>query len=130
MLANGQCARPRSGQRSWTVHFAWLLLALLVALVPIAGIAAYFQDATDGSPATGDAQVIAHGVVAIPEGDLVWRIERAVAPPPATATRLATTTGFLLGAEGAVLIEDAPAGEQVRMAAGEAVLTREGGDQA
>ncbi|MDQ3694034.1 MAG: thrombospondin type 3 repeat-containing protein [Chloroflexota bacterium] len=130
MRTNGQCARARSDQRSWTVHVVWLLLALLLALVPIAGVAAYFQDATGGSPATGDAQVIAHGIVTIPDADLVWRIEREVAPPPATATEMATVTGFLLGSEGALLIEDVPAGEQVRLAAGEAVLTREGGDQA
>ena len=102
---------------------ALVLLLVMLAFAPIAGVAAWFQ-ATETSPATGDAQVVAQGVLTIPAGNLVWRIERQVAPPPATAAPVTATTAFLLGAEGAVLIEDVPTGEQVRLAPGEALLTR------
>lgn len=102
---------------------------LIVAFAPMVGIAAWFQTAGDGSPASGDAQVIAHGVVTIPASDLVWRIERRLAPPPATAETTTATTGFLLGAEGAVLVEDSPMGEQTRIAPGEAILTQAGTEQ-
>jgi hypothetical protein len=104
------------------------LLLVMLALAPIAGVAAWFQ-ATETSPATGDAQVVAHGVLTIPAGNLVWRIERQVAPPPATAAPVTAPSAFLLGAEGAMLIEDVPAGEQVRLTPGEAVLTRAGTEQ-
>ena len=33
------------------------------------------------SPATGHAEVIAHGVVALPEGDLAWRVAAREAAP-------------------------------------------------
>jgi hypothetical protein len=105
------------------------MLAVVLALAPGAGFAAWYQVATDASPATGDAQVIAHGVLEIPAGDLIWRIERQVAPPPATAEPVISAPGFLLGSQGAVLIENVPVGTQTRLAPGEALLTHEGVEQ-
>lgn len=132
MLINGTDALPVStpAGRRWRQR-RWLsaLVILLCGLVPFASAAAWLQAPTDASPATGGAQVIAHGVLEIPEGDLVWQIERQVAPPPAAAEPAAATTGFLLGSAGAVLVENAPEGEQTRLAPGEAVLTRAGTEQ-
>lgn len=118
-------ARPEWRSRR---PLALAVLALLLALAPMAGLA-WYQAATDTSPAIGDAQVIAHGVLTIPGGDLVWRIEREVAPPPATAEPVTALPGFLLGAEGSVLVEDAPAGDQTRLAPGEGLITHDGTEQ-
>ena len=108
---------------------ALIALGLILALAPAGGVAAWFQTATNPSPASGDAQVIAHGVIPIPAGDLIWRIEREAAPPPATVEPTGAATGFLLGSEGAVLVEDVPTGEQARLAPGEGLLTRAGDEQ-
>lgn len=132
MLIKGTDALPVSNPagRGWKRR-RWLpaLVIALLGLVPIASAAAWLQAPTDASPATGGAQVIAHGVLQIPDGDLVWQIERQTAPPPAAAEPIAATTGFLLGSAGAVLVEDAPEGEQTRLAPGEAVLTQAGTEQ-
>lgn len=129
MLIKGPDALPDSMPtgRCWRQR-RWLpaLVILLLGLVPIANAAAWLQAPTDASPAAGGAQVIAHGVLEIPDGDLIWQIERQTAPAPAAAEPAAATTGFLLGSAGAVLVEDAPEGEQTRLAPGEAVLTRAG----
>jgi hypothetical protein len=105
------------------------VLALILALAPAADVAAWFQTATTTSPASEDSQVIAHGVLPIPAGDLIWRIEREIAPPPATVQPTVAATGFLLGSEGAVLVEDTATGEQARLAPGEGLLTRAGAEQ-
>ncbi len=106
-----------------------MMLILGLTVAPTAGVAAWFQTPTDASPASGSAQVVAQGVISIPASDLVWRIERQVAPPPGSAEPVAASNGFLLGSEGAVLVENTGEGPQTRLAAGEAVLTREGTEQ-
>lgn len=118
-----------SGRRRVPRRLLLLFLVFGLAVAPVAGVAAWFQAPTDASPATGSAQVIAQGVITIPASDLIWRIERQVAPPPASAGPIVASNGFLLGAEGAVLVEDTGEGPQTRLAAGEAVLTREGTEQ-
>lgn len=132
MLIQGPHVGPNStptGRRRVPRRLLLLFLVIGLTVAPVAGVAAWFQSPTDASPATGSAQVIAQGVITIPASDLIWRIERQVAPPPASAEPVVASNGFLLGAEGSVLVEDTGEGPQTRLAAGEAVLTREGTEQ-
>lgn len=132
MLTQGPRVGPNStppGRRRLPRQFLLLLLILGLTVAPVAGVAAWFQAPTDASPASASAQVIAQGVIAIPASELIWRIERQVAPPPASAEPVVASNGFLLGAEGAVLVETTGEGPQTRLAAGEAVLTLAGAEQ-
>ena len=132
MLIHGTEALPNltpAGRRWRQRPLLAVLAMMLLGLVPIVSAAAWLQAPTDVSPASGGALVIGHGVIEIPALDVVWRIEREVALPPAAAEPAAATTGFLLGSAGVVLVEDAPEGEQTRLAPGEAVLTRAGAAQ-
>lgn len=116
----GESDRRRGTRRIATGPVA---VATALAAASVAGVAAR-QTPTDPSPATGDARVVAQGVVAVGPGDLVWRVVGATAEPPANMAPIAAATGFVLAADGAILIEEAD-GDQVRLAAGEATLTRQ-----
>jgi hypothetical protein len=78
------------------------------------------------SPASGPAQVIAQGVVALPEGDAVWRTVRTRAPLLQDATFEERPLGFVLASSGPLLLVDRQSGEQVRLGAGEAALVPAG----
>lgn len=116
-----QATGGRSAPRRWR---ACVLVAAALAL-PVGGVAALRQAPADPSPATGDAKVIAQGVVPIGPGDIVWQVARGAAQTPANAAAVEAETGFLLAADGAILVED-DAGSQLRLAAGEAGLSEAG----
>jgi hypothetical protein len=59
-----------------------MLLALAVSLFAVTPSGAARQADPGFSPASGPAQVIAQGVVALPEGDAVWRTVRTRALLP------------------------------------------------
>ena len=101
----------------------------LLALLPLLAGAVRLQAPGDPSPATGDAQVVAHGVARLGGGDLVWRVVRRSAPPPANAVTLDSSLGFLVADDGALLVLDEATEDQVRLAPGEAMLTRAGARQ-
>ena len=123
------------GSRSGTaprlvVAFAIIgLLALLAA--PVRGaILQAIQGAPDGpSPATGHAEVIAHGVAQMPSDEIAWRVVRDNAEPLADAEPRERAVGFTLADEGAILVNDISAGTQARLAAGEAAFVPEGAQQ-
>lgn len=100
------------------------LLALLAALPAAAGLR---QEA--GSAAAGRAQVIAQGVAALPEGEVVWRTLRARAPLVAEADFAERPLGFLLATGGPILLTDQATGEQTLLGPGEAALVRPGAIQ-
>jgi hypothetical protein len=104
-----------------------LLTALVVT--PWLAVAAGLQAPGDPSSARGDALVLAQGVVALGANELVWTAARRTAPPPANATPVDATNGFLLAADGVVLVADTATGKQTRLAAGEAMLTHTGENQ-
>lgn len=106
-----------------------IALAASIAAVPAMGAAAFLQAPADPSPAIGDAWVIAQGVAPVGPGDVVWRVTQATAEPPANAAPVAARTGFLLASDGAMLVETERRDEQVRLAGGEATLTRDGDEQ-
>ena len=104
--------------------------ALLLALASVGGGPAHLvaaQQADLGfSPASGHAQVIAQGVVELPQGDVVWRTVRTRAPLPADAVAEARPLGFVLASMGPLLLLDSDSGEQTQLGIGEAALTHSG----
>ncbi|MBA3450392.1 MAG: hypothetical protein H0T18_04185 [Chloroflexia bacterium] len=81
------------------------------------------------TPKSGTAQVVAQGVVALPDSELRWQISESVAPSPANASPANSDPGFLIAQSGVVLIEDVETGDQHRLPAGESALTRGGVEQ-
>src|SRR5215217_4918685 len=78
------------------------------------------------SPASGPAQVIAQGVVALPEGDAVWRTVRTRALLPQDAPFEERPLGFVLASSGPLLLVDQESGEQIRLGTGEAAIVPAG----
>ena len=107
-----------------------LALALVVALLGWIPGAVRLVDAQEGdggfSPASGNAHVIAQGVVALPTGDVVWRTVRTRAALEDAATFEVRPLGFVLATGGPLLLVDGESGEQVRLGTGEATLVDEG----
>jgi hypothetical protein len=103
-----------------------LMLTLVLSLFGVAPTLAASQVDPGFSPASGPAQVIAQGVVALPEGDAVWRTVRTRAPLPQDATFEERPLGFVLASSGPLLLVDQQSGEQVRLGAGEAALVPAG----
>ncbi|MGI9254656.1 MAG: hypothetical protein ACR2J8_13000 [Thermomicrobiales bacterium] len=99
---------------------------MLLTLTPALGAAAWRQGPTDTSPATGPARVMAQGVVDIGDGQWSWEVSRHTAQPPVNAAEEPARLGFLIAGDGAMIIEDANSGEQIRLANGEAMLTHNG----
>ncbi|MFM9106542.1 MAG: hypothetical protein ACKOWF_07570 [Chloroflexota bacterium] len=106
-----------------------LAAALLVAGLSGAVPALAFIGPADPSPATGAARVIAQGVVDIPDSLISWMVAKETAEPPVNAGPEQAATGFIVAGDGAIVVEDTRAGEQVRLAGGEAMLTRDGSTQ-
>ena len=73
-----------------------LVVAALVLGFGTAQLAtAFLQVPDEPSPASGTAQVVAQGVVDIPNGDIRWQIAEQSAPPPANATGFQERPGVL-----------------------------------
>jgi hypothetical protein len=103
---------------------ALLAIAALVLAFGTAQLAtAFLQVPDEPSPASGTAQVVAQGVVDIPDGDIRWEITERSAPPPANATESRSGLGFLIVDSGVLLAENLATGEQQRLPQGEALLT-------
>jgi hypothetical protein len=81
------------------------------------------------APAGGRIQVIAQGVVPLPQGDVLWRTVRTRAPLPADAPFEERPLGFVFASTGPLLLVDRPSGEQLRLGAGEAALIHPGAMQ-
>jgi Bacterial TSP3 repeat len=89
---------------------------------------AFLQVPDEPSPASGTAQVVAQGVVDIPDGDVRWEITERSAPP-ANATESRSDLGFLIVDSGVLLAESLGSREQQRLPQGEAMLTLAGAEQ-
>jgi hypothetical protein len=105
--------------------------ALLVTVLSAAPLVTAFQqlpvpDAP--SPEGGSAQVVAQGVVAVPQSDLRWQVARRTAPLPANAVSSAGQLGFIVVEGGVLLVENAANGDQHRLGSGEAMLAHPGSD--
>src|SRR3954465_8735779 len=106
----------------------FLLLALTLSLFGVTTAAARQAD-SGYSPASGPAQVIAQGVVPLPEGDVVWRTIRTRALLPGDAPFEERPLGFVLASSGPLLLADRETGEQIRLGTGEAALVHAGAVQ-
>lgn len=104
-----------------TVTFALVLSVLGWSRLDAAG-----QVDVGFSPTSGHAQVIAQGVVELPQGDTVWRTVRTRAPLPADAPFDERPLGFVLATSGPLLLVDQVTGEQTQLGTGEAALVRAG----
>jgi hypothetical protein len=111
------------------VRLLVLLLALTLSLFGVTIPGAARQADSGYSPASGPAQVIAQGVVPLPEGDVVWRTIRTRALLPEDAPFEERPLGFVLASSGPLLLADRESGEQVRLGTGEATLVRAGAVQ-
>jgi hypothetical protein len=103
-----------------------LMLTLVLSLFGAVPAGVVGQADSGFSPASGPAHIIAQGVVALPEGDAVWRTVRTRAPLPQDATFEERPLGFVLASSGPLLLLDQQSGEQVRLGAGEAALVPAG----
>jgi hypothetical protein len=103
-----------------------LVIALAFSLFAVIPSGAARQGDPGFSPASGPAQVIAQGVVALPEGDAVWRTVRTRALLPQDALFEERPLGFVLASSGPLLLVDQESGEQVRLGAGEAAIVPAG----
>jgi hypothetical protein len=103
-----------------------LVIALAFSLFAVIPSGAARQGDSEFSPASGPAQVIAQGVVALPEGDAVWRTVRTRALLPQDALFEERPLGFVLASSGPLLLVDQESGEQVRLGAGEAAIVPAG----
>ncbi|MEZ4563402.1 MAG: thrombospondin type 3 repeat-containing protein [Thermomicrobiales bacterium] len=100
-----------------------VLALLLLMFTPLLGLA-QAPAATrpnDPSPAMGHAQVIAHGVASLPQGDLVWRLRLNRAPLPNRAAPQLRPPSFVAGVTGVVAVSSANGVVTSRVPAGEAV---------
>lgn len=129
MASNHWQAVSTRSTREWR-GLAVRLLAAVSVPVLLFGAAptaiAFLQTPDQASPEGGSAQVVAQGVVAIPEGDLVWQVGRASAPPPVNARPVQSSLGFVVVQSGVLLAQDEGSGQQQRLPAGEAMLTLPG----
>ena len=103
-----------------------LLFALVLSLFGGISSGAARQADSGFSPASGPAQVIAQGVVALPEGDAVWRTVRTRALLPQDAPFEERPLGFVLASSGPLLLADQETGDQVRLGTGEAAIVPAG----
>jgi hypothetical protein len=103
-----------------------LILTLAFSLFGIVPSSAARQADSGFSPASGPAQVIAQGVVALPEGDAVWRTVRTRALLPPDAPFEERALGFVLASSGPLLLVDQGSGTQVRLGTGEAAIVPAG----
>ncbi|HKG27004.1 MAG TPA: hypothetical protein VKB09_15240 [Thermomicrobiales bacterium] len=106
------------------------LLALLVTLSVVLSIGGFAVRAatspTDPSPATGHAQVIAHGVAKMPASEFAWRVTSQSAELPADAANGKRPLGFLLADADPIFVTDDSKHEEARLASGEALFVRSG----
>lgn len=108
-----------------TSTVAVVLIFVLDLWLPVGRAAARQSDA-GFTLVSGHAQVIAQGVVELPQGQAVWRTVRARAPGAAEATFEARPLSFVFASSGPLLLVDGHTGEQSRLGVGEGSLVRNG----
>ena len=123
--ADNRLARPTLGKLVALV----ICTVLAITLVVPRGAFAFLQVPDEPSPESGSAQVVAQGVVEIPERELRWQVTERSAPPPVNASAGTSELGFLSVDSGVLLVEDVTSGAQWRLPAGEAMLTLAGDEQ-
>src|SRR5919112_715758 len=127
MRLNAPRSRLRSGaSRQITAMPIVVVCSLLISLIGVVPSGVAGQADPGFSPVSGPAQVIAQGVVALPEGDAVWRTVRTRALLPPDAPFEERALGFVLASSGPLLLVDQGSGAQVRLGTGEAAIVPAG----
>lgn len=85
------------------------LVAIVVTLLaaPAGGFALLQRYDDRSSPATGHAQVVAHGVAELPGGEVAWRLSEAVAPVVENASLAGRDLGFVIATAGTIVVNRA-----------------------
>src|SRR5829696_4383036 len=99
-------ATAGNGTRDVYSRIIMALVCLTALLVAPAVAMAFLQSPDEPSPATGTAQVVAQGVMAIDARDVAWQIVERTGPLPANADPLVSDRGFLIVESGVLLVED------------------------
>src|ERR671917_1516426 len=131
MRRNAPCGRHAcvvAGAQRFAMPIV-LIFSLVFSLFGFIPSGAARQADPGFSPASGPAQVIAQGVVALPEGDAVWRTVRTRALLPGDAPFEERPLGFVLASSGPLLLVDQESGMQVRLGTGEAAIVPAGAVQ-
>jgi hypothetical protein len=128
MSIRGFCGRRAQTSSLARVGAVGIVLAL-ISLGLLGSRGAARQAELGFSPASGHAQVIAQGVVSLPEGESVWRTVRTRASLPAEAPFEERPLGFVFASTGPILLVDQATGEQTHLGTGEAALVRTGSIQ-
>lgn len=101
----------------------WIGAVLVLLTLAMTAGRALGQDI--GSPASGHAEVIAHGVIPMPTDELTWRLYDGVAGPLDDAEPLTTDwSGFVLGGDDPILVD--VDGDRSVVSEGKATVVREG----
>ena len=106
------------------------LVAMLALLVGPAGVFASLQ-ATGAyvSPATGHAEVIAHGVAQMPDSRIAWKVSQRSAKVVGDEPLGNYPLGFAYAATDPIVVNDYDTGAQTELAAGQAVFVAGGATQ-
>lgn len=111
----------RHAVRGWATRLALAAVALLL-LAPVAGAALQRLSAEGPSPATGHAQVVAHGVSPMPASQVAWRVVLDTAEAGDDAETEERALGFAVADRAAIGVFDQATGAESRLAAGEAAF--------
>lgn len=115
----------RAARRTIAVGWATKLgLAVVVVLLlaPVAAAALQRLAADGPSPATGHAQVVAHGVSPLPASQVAWRVVLDTAESGDDARAEERALGFAVADRAAIGVYDDATGAESRLAAGEALF--------
>ena len=114
------CQRVRS--------FALIAISTWALLLPAMAVVAQAPplESDDPSPANRHAQVIAHGVAAMPADEIGWRLTVVRAVPPTRADAEERPPGFILADKGIVALVDQDGRRLARIAPGEAIWNEAG----
>jgi hypothetical protein len=105
------------------------LIALLTLLVGPAGVVALQSSGNHVSPATGHAEVIAHGVAAMPDARVAWKVSTPQAQVIDDEPLGNYPLGFAYAAGDPIVVNDYGTGAQTELAPGEAVFIAGGATQ-
>jgi hypothetical protein len=121
--------RNSMGHGRRTIGTAIIALVAVLVTLSSTGAAVAKLQATDETPATGHAEVIAQGVAELPDIPAIWRVAKLEAQPAERAPVAERLLGFALADEEPVLVTDAGTGNETRLGPGEALFVHQGAQQ-
>ena len=105
------------------------LVALLALLLGPTGVAALQSSGSHVSPATGHAEVIAHGVAAMPDARIAWKVSTPQAQVIDDEPLGNYPLGFAYATTDPIVVNDYDTGSQTELALGDAVFVADGATQ-